>query len=107
MKRTILALFNLSLALTLVAACSLNALSGGSAPRITPEELKSMLGDSNLVIVDVRRNLDWDSSEYKIKGADGKPGGQRLNPGRVVLVRTRLSSFTEPDRTNTQAPGWR
>ena len=69
MKRTILALFNLSLALTLVAACSLNALSGGSAPRITPEELKSMLGDSNLVIVDVRRNLDWDSSEYKIKGA--------------------------------------
>ena len=77
MKRTILALFNLSVALTLVAACSLNALVGGNAPRITPEELKSMLNDSNLVIVDVRRNLDWDSSEYKIKGA------VRADPAKV------------------------
>ena len=44
-------------------------MSGGSAPRITKEKLKSMLGDPKLVIVDVRRNLDWNSSEYKIKGA--------------------------------------
>ena len=44
-------------------------MSGGSAPRITTEKLKSMLGDPKLVIVDVRRNLDWNSSEYKIKGA--------------------------------------
>ena len=77
MKRTISAVFKLLVALTLVAAGFLNALSGGSAPRITPEELKSMLGDSNLVIVDVRRNLDWDSSEYKIKGA------VRADPAKV------------------------
>ena len=69
MKRTISAVFKLSVTLIFVAACSLNALSGGSAPRITPEELKSMLGDQKLAIVDVRRNLDWNSSEYKIKGA--------------------------------------
>jgi hypothetical protein len=69
MKRTISAVFKLLVALTLVAAGSLNALSGGSAPRITTEKLKSMLGDPKLVIVDVRRNLDWNSSEYKIKGA--------------------------------------
>jgi hypothetical protein len=69
MKRTISAVFNLSVALTFVAACSLNALSGGNAPRMTPAELKSMLGEPKLVIVDVRRNLDWNSSEYKIKGA--------------------------------------
>ena len=69
MKRTISAVFKLLVALTLVAAGSLNALSGGSAPRITKEKLKSMLGDPKLVIVDVRRNLDWNSSEYKIKGA--------------------------------------
>jgi hypothetical protein len=69
MKKGISAVFKLSVALTLVAACSLNALSGGSAPRITTEKLKSMLGDPKLVIVDVRRNLDWNSSEYKIKGA--------------------------------------
>jgi hypothetical protein len=97
MKRTISAVFKLLVALTLVAAGSLNALSGGSAPRITTEKLKSMLGDPKLVIVDVRRNLDWNSSEYKI---------QRLNPGPVASVKTRLSLFTEPDRTNTQAPGW-
>ena len=69
MKRTISVVFNLSVAVILMAACSLNTLSGGSAPRITPEELKSMLGEPKLVIVDVRRNLDWNSSEYKIKGA--------------------------------------
>ena len=69
MKRTISAVFKLLVALTLVAAGSLNALSGGSAPRITKEKLKSMLGDPKLVIVDVRRNLGWNSSEHKIKGA--------------------------------------
>jgi hypothetical protein len=60
--------FKLFVALTLMAACSLNAVST-SAPRIAKEELKSMLGDPKLVIVDVRRSKDWNSSEYKIKGA--------------------------------------
>jgi hypothetical protein len=68
MKRTISAMFKLAVALTLLAACSLSAVSG-SAPRITKEELKSMLGNAKLVIVDVRRSKDWNSSEYKIKGA--------------------------------------
>jgi hypothetical protein len=68
MKKTISAVIKLSVALTLLAACSLHAVSG-SAPRITKEELKSMLGNAKLVIVDVRRTKDWNSSEYKIKGA--------------------------------------
>jgi rhodanese-related sulfurtransferase len=68
MKRIISALLKISVALTLVAASSLNAVSG-SAPRITKEELKSMLGDEKLVIVDVRVGKDWNSSKYKIKGA--------------------------------------
>ena len=68
MKKTISAVLKISVALTLVAACSLSALSG-NAPRITKEELKSMLGDANLVIVDVRRDIDWNSGEFKIKGA--------------------------------------
>ncbi|MCG6979879.1 MAG: hypothetical protein LJE88_00575 [Deltaproteobacteria bacterium] len=68
MKRSISTVFKLSVVLTLVAACSLSALPG-NAPRITKEELKSMLGDPNLVIVDVRRGIDWKDSEYKIKGA--------------------------------------
>jgi hypothetical protein len=68
MKRIISAVLKISIALTLVAALSLNAVAG-SAPRITKEELKSMLGDAKLVIVDLRRSKDWNSSEYKIKGA--------------------------------------
>jgi hypothetical protein len=68
MQRTISAVFKLSIAITLMAACALNAVSA-SAPRIAKEELKSMLGDPKLVVVDVRRDKDWNSSEYKIKGA--------------------------------------
>lgn len=68
MKRTISAVFTLLFALTLVAACSLNVVYG-SAPRMSKEDLKSMLGSENLVIVDVRTAKDWNSSEYKIQGA--------------------------------------
>jgi rhodanese-related sulfurtransferase len=37
--------------------------------RATIEELKGMLGNPDLVIVDVRRDGDWKSSKVKIKGA--------------------------------------
>jgi hypothetical protein len=87
MKRTISTVFKLSIALTLVTACSLIAIPG-SAPRITKEELKSMLGDPNLVIVDVRRDRDWNSSEYKIKGAvRGNP-----DPDKVESWASRYGS---------------
>jgi hypothetical protein len=38
-------------------------------PRMTKEELKPMLGDPNLVIVDVRLGGDWAESDIKIKDA--------------------------------------
>lgn len=38
-------------------------------PRMTKEELKGLLGSPDLVIVDVRRGQDWNSSEFKIKGS--------------------------------------
>jgi len=37
--------------------------------RMSIEELKGMLGNPDLVIVDVRRDGDWKSSKVKIKGA--------------------------------------
>ena len=37
--------------------------------KISKEDLKSMLGSSELVLLDVRTGNDWSSSEYKIKGA--------------------------------------
>jgi rhodanese-related sulfurtransferase len=38
-------------------------------PLMTIEELKAVLGDGDLVILDVRRGKDWQSSEFKIQGA--------------------------------------
>ena len=37
--------------------------------RMSIQELKGMLGNPDLVIVDVRRGGDWTSSKVKIKGA--------------------------------------
>ena len=48
------------------------------AKRMSIEELKGMLGNPDLVIVDVRRDGDWKSSNVKIKGAvreDPEKGG--------------------------------
>ena len=41
----------------------------GDAPTVSKDELKSMLGSSDLVLLDVRTGRDWSSSEFKIKGA--------------------------------------
>ena len=38
-------------------------------PRITKEELKSMLGNPGVIIVDVRQDQQWKSSHLKILGA--------------------------------------
>jgi rhodanese-related sulfurtransferase len=39
------------------------------APRMTKDELKAMLGNPDLVIIDVRYGKDWTDSDLKIKGA--------------------------------------
>lgn len=39
------------------------------AKRMSIEELKGMLGNPDLVIVDVRRDGDWKASNVKVKGA--------------------------------------
>lgn len=41
----------------------------GSVEKMDKDELKAMLGSSDLVIFDVRTGRDWSSSEFKIKGA--------------------------------------
>ena len=38
-------------------------------PRMTTDELKAMLGNADLVIVDVRSKKDWKDSDSKIQGA--------------------------------------
>jgi len=45
------------------------AIASDDIPRMTKEELKGMLGNPDLVILDVRVRSDWEASEFKIKGA--------------------------------------
>ena len=46
-------------------------------PRLSKEELRAMLGNSDLVIIDDRTGADWSASEFKIKGA------VREDPGKA------------------------
>jgi rhodanese-related sulfurtransferase len=41
---------------------------------MTKEQLRPLLGSSNLIIIDVRTNYDWDNSKTKIKGAVREEG---------------------------------
>lgn len=54
-------------------------------PTMEKEELKSLLGQESLVIVDVRTGRDWSTSEFKIQGA----------------VRADLSSVGNQPKDNT------
>jgi rhodanese-related sulfurtransferase len=56
--------FVLVLAIVLPLACG-----DSEVKRIPKEELKSMLGDPNLVIIDVRLPAHWDENKLKIVGA--------------------------------------
>ena len=54
--------------LFMVGGCTTLAKST-DAPRMAKEELKAMLGNPNLIIIDVRYGMDWTGSDLKIKGA--------------------------------------
>ncbi len=48
------------------------------APRISKEEFNKMLGNPDVVLIDVRQATDWDASTVKIKGA------VREEPGKAA-----------------------
>ena len=57
--------------LTMTVGCAGigKASAKGEALRMTKEELKDRLGASDLVILDVRAQQDWEAGEGKIRGA--------------------------------------
>jgi hypothetical protein len=69
--------------------------AAAGTPTITPKELKAKLGDSDLIIVDVRRAGHWEASDRKIPGA-----------GRGSTHRTRPWSCTARDPSHSRVPGW-
>jgi predicted sulfurtransferase len=61
-------------------------------PLMTKDELKAVLGDADLVILDARAGKDWKSSEFKIKGAiRAAPGefdewGSTYDKGKKIVL---------------------
>ena len=64
-KRLIVLLVSI---LVMMMACATWAMAK-DVPRMTKEELKTMLDNPNLIIIDVRAGTDWAGSDMKIKGA--------------------------------------
>ena len=44
-------------------------LFAAKVPKMSKEELKSFLGNPDVLVIDVRTGADWAASEFKIKGA--------------------------------------
>ncbi len=63
------------LALALLMAFSFPS-PAADVPRMTKEELKGMLGKENVVIIDVRSDIDLEKSKEKIQGAVIEDGGK-------------------------------
>ena len=66
------AVFVLAASLVLLGALATMALAmgkGPEVPRMTKEELLPMLGNPDVIILDVRIGDEWKKSPWKIKGA--------------------------------------
>ena len=70
-----LTLLNMSISLIVLGLSTSWPLAAEDVPRITKEELKGMLGNSDVIVLDVRESENWQDSEFKIKGATRQPPG--------------------------------
>jgi rhodanese-related sulfurtransferase len=60
-------------------AITASVATGQEIERISPQKVKARLGGPDLLIVDVRRAVDWERSNFMIKGA------VREDPGQVNM----------------------
>ena len=68
MKIKLPATLVVTLCLAVVGISALTALAQ-EVPRIAKEELKEMLGNPDVIIIDLRLGQDWENSELRIEGA--------------------------------------
>ena len=68
MKKRTLAMLKVSLSLALMTVLTINA-AAATVPKMTKEELRAMLDNPDVIVLDVRVGRDWKASEYKIEGA--------------------------------------
>ena len=66
--RKLIVLVSMTTVFALAALFAMPA-AAQEAKRMTIEELKGMLGNPNLVLIDVRQDSDYKLSKVKIKGA--------------------------------------
>lgn len=64
-KKTLLTALIFGAVFTLLASTGIAA----TADKMTKEELKKVMNEDTVLILDVRAGRDWGSSEFKIKGA--------------------------------------
>lgn len=69
MKDKFLTIFSIASSLALVGLIIISVFAAQDVPRISKEKLKELLGNSDVIILDVRLSQVWQKSEFKIKGA--------------------------------------
>jgi predicted sulfurtransferase len=58
-----------ALVFAFVGLTLISSVAAEAVPRIGKEKLKEMLGNPDVIILDVRESKNWQESEFKIKGA--------------------------------------
>lgn len=104
MKRILGALIVVALAGIFPWQAPVAAAGGDDVPRMTKEELKTLLGNPEVVILDVRLGGGTPRKESRDR-CSKTPKTFRTGPRNTR--RTRRSSSTAPEPTRRRAPGWR
>ncbi len=68
-KDKFLTILSIGLGLALVGLSIISVFAAEDVSRISKEKLKELLGNPNVIILDVRYSENWQESEFKIKGA--------------------------------------
>ena len=68
-KDKFLTILSIGLGLALVGLNIISVFAAEDAPRISKDKLKGLLGNPNVIILDVRHTDTWQEGEFKIKGA--------------------------------------
>ncbi len=69
MNRSVSLPLMLFILVSVLIGAAAEAVTTESVPRMTQEEAKSMLGNPDIIFIDVRAPHDWEASGSKIKGA--------------------------------------
>ncbi len=92
------------LMMVVVAFVNTTALAA-EVPRMTKEELKGVLDDPKVVVLDLRAGRDWKSSEFKIKALNTK-APKNLANGLRNTRKIKNWCYIVPDRVKRPVSVW-